>query len=55
MFNRCRVELAVEILNNLADEGTLPFKYILGDSLYGISPEFIEAANKLVGTIVYFI
>jgi len=51
---RTKPQLAVEMLNNLADEGTLPFKYILADSLYGISPEFIEAANKLVGT-TYFV
>jgi SRSO17 transposase len=51
---KTKPQLAVEMLNSLADEGTLPFKYILGDSVYGISPEFIEAANKLVDT-TYFV
>ena len=50
---KTKPQLAVEMLSNLAEEGTLPFKYILGDSIYGISPEFIEAANKLVGTIYF--
>ena len=37
-----------------AGEGILSFKYILGDSIYGVSPEFIEAASQLVGT-TYFV
>ena len=51
---KTKPQLAVEMLNNITNEGALPFKYILADSLYGISPEFIEAANKLVGT-TYFV
>ena len=40
-------QLAVEMLNALSQENQLPFKYILGDSLYGVSPEFIAAADAL--------
>ena len=51
---RTKPQLAVEMLNSLAEEGILPFKYILGDSIYGISPDFIEAADALVDT-TYFV
>ena len=40
-------QLAVEMLNAINKENALPFKYILGDSLYGVSPEFITAADAL--------
>lgn len=46
---KTKPQLAAEMLNNLAEEGILPFKYILADFLYGVSPEFIETAKKLVG------
>jgi SRSO17 transposase len=55
--NKCRLpedtvfqtkpQLAVEILNALSKENVLPFKYILADSIYGISPEFIQAVEAL--------
>jgi SRSO17 transposase len=51
---KTKPQLAVEMLNHLAKENILPFKYILADSVYGNSPEFIEAADKLVGT-TYFV
>ena len=51
---KTKPQLAAEMLNHIANEDILSFKYILGDSLYGISPEFIEAANKLVGK-TYFV
>jgi SRSO17 transposase len=51
---RTKPQLAAEMLNCLAEEGILPFKYILGDSLYGISPDFIKAADALVDT-TYFV
>ena len=51
---RTKPQLAAEMLNNLAEEGILPFKYILGDSIYGISPDFIEAADALIDT-TYFV
>jgi len=43
---KTKPQLAVEMLNNLADEGILPFKYILADFFYGVSPEFIDTNRK---------
>jgi SRSO17 transposase len=51
---RTKPQLAAEMLNSLTEEKILPFKYILGDSIYGISPDFIEAADSLVDT-TYFV
>lgn len=47
-------QLAVEMFNNIVEEGIVPFKYVLADSLYGTSPEFIEAVESCVGT-TYFV
>jgi len=38
------------MLRSLRDENLLPFRYILADSVYGMSPEFIEAAEALEDT-----
>jgi SRSO17 transposase len=51
---RTKPQLAVQMLNDIADEKVLPFKYILADTIYGESPEFIEAAEALHDTI-YFV
>jgi len=40
-------QLAVAMLNGINEENILPFKYILADSIYGTSPEFIQAAEAL--------
>lgn len=42
-------QLATDMLHGLAKEEHLPFRYVLADSVYGTSPEFIEAAESLVG------
>jgi SRSO17 transposase len=42
------------MLNNIVDEEIVPFKYVLADSLYGASPEFIATAESLIGT-TYFV
>ena len=47
-------QLAVEMLEAICKENVLPFKYILADSLYGNSPEFIAAAEALPGK-TYFV
>jgi SRSO17 transposase len=46
VFNT-KPQLAVEMLKTITQEGILPFKYVLGDSVYGVSPEFIEAVEAL--------
>lgn len=44
---RTKPQLAVEMLDAVHKENVLPFKYVLADSLYGISPEFIAAIDAL--------
>ena len=44
---RTKPELAVEMLHAVVNENVLPFKYVLADSVYGLSPEFIEAVEAL--------
>ena len=44
---KTKPQLAAESLTELANENILPFKYILGDSLYGESPEFIAVAESM--------
>jgi hypothetical protein len=51
---RTNPQLAAEMLNNLVAEATLPFKFVLADSVYGTSSEFIEAVEALVG-VTYFV
>jgi SRSO17 transposase len=47
-------QLAADMLKRLAAEKQLPFKYVLADSVYAMSPEFIEAAEALPDT-TYFV
>jgi SRSO17 transposase len=51
---RTKPQLAVEMLNAIADEKVLPFKYILADTIYGESPDFIKAVEALPDKI-YFV
>jgi SRSO17 transposase len=44
---KTKPQLAAEMLASLRAENVLPFKYILADSLYGMSPDFISAAEAL--------
>ena len=44
---RTKPQLAVEMLDAIVRENVLPFKYVLADCIYGISPEFIEAVEEL--------
>lgn len=51
---RSKPQLAAEMLTALSQEDVLPFKYVLADSLYGVSPEFIAAVEALPGK-TYFV
>jgi SRSO17 transposase len=51
---KTKPQLAVQMLNNIVEEQIIPFKYVLADSLYGTSPEFIEALESLIGA-TYFV
>ena len=43
-------QLAAEMLRNIRHEGILPFRYIVADSVYGNSPDFLAAIEACVGT-----
>jgi SRSO17 transposase len=51
---RTKPQLAADMLKTIANEKILPFKYVLGDSIYGKSPEFINAAEEIPG-LIYFV
>ena len=51
---RTKPQLAVEMLNAVIKEDVLPFKYVLADSIYGTSPEFISAVESLPD-VTYFV
>lgn len=42
-------QLAAAMLQSIAHEGLLPFKYLVADCLYGNSPDFLEAIDACVG------
>jgi len=42
---RTKPKLAVDMLGAIVEQATLPFKYVIADSLYGASPEFINAVE----------
>jgi len=42
-------QLAAAMLEAMAHEGLLPFKYIVADCLYGNSPAFLDAVDACVG------
>jgi SRSO17 transposase len=42
-------QLAAAMLEAIAHEGLLPFKYIVADCLYGNSPDFLDAVDGCVG------
>ncbi len=51
---KTKPQLAAEMLKEISAEGILPFKYVLGDSIYGSSPEFISAVEQIDG-LRYFV
>ncbi len=42
-------QLAVEMLEKIVAEGVIPFRYVAADSIYGNSPEFLDAVEKIPG------
>jgi len=46
---KTKPQLAAEMLKQISEEQILPVRYVLGDSVYANSPEFIEAAESIVG------
>jgi len=48
---KSKPQLAVEMFRDVVERNALPFKYVLADTLYGNSPEFIDAIDSCVGKI----
>lgn len=48
---KTKPQLASEMLTEIHKQNIIPYKYIVADSIYGHSPDFIEAAEKLDGKI----
>ena len=46
-------QLAAAMLETIAHEGLLPFKYIVADCLYGNSPTFLDAIDACVGSTAF--
>lgn len=51
---KTKPQLAVEMLQNLQEQKIIPYKYVLADSLYGNSPEFIDTIKKCT-SLTYFV
>lgn len=51
---KTKPQLAVEMFRSLQDQENLPFKYVVADSIYGNSPEFIDAVENCIGA-TYFV
>jgi SRSO17 transposase len=46
---KTKPQLAVEMLEKIVGEGVIPFRYVAADSIYGNSPEFLEAVERVPG------
>jgi len=46
-------QLAATMLQAIAREGILPFKYVVADCLYGNSPDFLDAVDACVGVTTF--
>jgi SRSO17 transposase len=51
---KTKPQLAADMFREIRSEGILPFKYVVADSIYGTSPDFIDAIEEHVG-ITYFV
>ena len=44
---KTKPQLVVEMLEKIVGEGIIPFRYVATDSIYGNSPEFLEAVERV--------
>ena len=51
---KTKPQLAAQMYRQLRGQELVPFKYVAADSIYGNSPDFIEAIEERAGT-VYFV
>jgi SRSO17 transposase len=49
-----KAQLAAQMLQDIVEEKQIPFKWVVADSIYGNSPDFIKAVEQCPG-IYYFI
>lgn len=46
---KTKPQLAVDMLQDIVKQEQIPFRYVLADSVYANSPEFVEAIESLAG------
>jgi SRSO17 transposase len=46
---KTKPQLAAEMLEKIVSEGKIPFRYVVADTVYGNSPEFIGAVENIPG------
>lgn len=51
---KTKPQLAVELFEEISQQQIIPFRYVVADSIYGNSPEFIEAVENIPG-VTYFV
>jgi SRSO17 transposase len=51
---KTKPQLAAEILEKIVEKGVIPFRYVAADSIYGNSPEFLDAVERIPG-VMYFV
>ncbi len=44
---KTKPRLAAEMLNNIAEKKQIPFRYVLGDPVYGANADFVETVESL--------
>ncbi|MFH1479909.1 MAG: IS701 family transposase [Pseudomonadota bacterium] len=48
-----KAQLAAQMLQEIVKEKQIPFKWVVGDSIYGNSPDFIHAIEQCTGIYYY--
>ena len=51
---KTKPQLAVQLLQEISQQAMIPFRYAVADSIYGNSPEFIQAVERIRG-VTYFV
>lgn len=51
---KTKPRLAVELFREVSEEKVIPFRFVVADTIYGNSPEFIETLENVTG-VTYFV
>lgn len=51
---KTKPQLAVELFREVSEEKVIPFRFVVADTIYGSSPEFIETLENVTG-VTYFV